>query len=234
MNLGTTRLRGRPRTRWQDGVREDGRIVGGEGWQEKYITERNGRSSWEQQGIVTFCTCQWNEWKLAELSEHYVSRESRYLNRGKCYRRGHFFWTLLDTTVSGSLKIWCNFMCHLSCVVAKWLAGAGSRTPGSLNMAVEGCCQLQVVISFVKFCYRSTSWRNAWKLFWFVCCRGSDVCPVCWTTHIKSRSSCFLRSSCSTLKPGGICCRTYSLTKLGNGHLDNIFVWCVPLQSLWN
>jgi hypothetical protein len=34
MNLGT-RLRGRPRNRWQDGVREDGRIIGGEGWQEK-------------------------------------------------------------------------------------------------------------------------------------------------------------------------------------------------------
>jgi len=34
-NLGTTRLRGRPRNRWQDEVREDGRIVGGEGWQEK-------------------------------------------------------------------------------------------------------------------------------------------------------------------------------------------------------
>jgi len=35
MNLGKTRLRGRPKNRWQDGVREDGRIVGGEGWQEK-------------------------------------------------------------------------------------------------------------------------------------------------------------------------------------------------------
>jgi len=35
MNLGTTRLRGRSRNRWQDEVREDGRIVGGEGWQEK-------------------------------------------------------------------------------------------------------------------------------------------------------------------------------------------------------
>ena len=34
MNLGTTRMRGRPRNRWQDEVREDGRIVGGEGWQE--------------------------------------------------------------------------------------------------------------------------------------------------------------------------------------------------------
>jgi len=35
MNLGTTRLRGRPRNRWQHEVREDGRIVGGESWQEK-------------------------------------------------------------------------------------------------------------------------------------------------------------------------------------------------------
>jgi hypothetical protein len=35
MNLGATRLRGRPRNRQQDEVREDGRIVGGEEWQEK-------------------------------------------------------------------------------------------------------------------------------------------------------------------------------------------------------
>jgi hypothetical protein len=41
MNLETMRLRGRPRSRWQDGVREDGRLVG----RKKYITERNGRSS---------------------------------------------------------------------------------------------------------------------------------------------------------------------------------------------
>jgi hypothetical protein len=35
MSLVTTRLRGRPRNRWQNEVRKDGRIVGGEGWQEK-------------------------------------------------------------------------------------------------------------------------------------------------------------------------------------------------------
>jgi len=28
MNFGKTRLRGRPRNRWQDEMREDGRIVG--------------------------------------------------------------------------------------------------------------------------------------------------------------------------------------------------------------
>ena len=44
MNLGTKRLRGRPRNRWQDVVREDGRIVGGEEWQGKV---RN-REKWKK------------------------------------------------------------------------------------------------------------------------------------------------------------------------------------------
>jgi hypothetical protein len=35
MNLETTRLRGRPKIRWQDEVREDGRLVGGEWWKER-------------------------------------------------------------------------------------------------------------------------------------------------------------------------------------------------------
>jgi hypothetical protein len=38
VNLETTRLRGRPRNRWQDKVREDGRIAGGEEWQGKVYT----------------------------------------------------------------------------------------------------------------------------------------------------------------------------------------------------
>jgi hypothetical protein len=37
MNLGTTGLRGGPRNRWQDEVREDGRIVGGEKWKNKLV-----------------------------------------------------------------------------------------------------------------------------------------------------------------------------------------------------
>jgi hypothetical protein len=40
MNMETTSLRGRPRNRWQDEVREDGRIVGGEEWQEKVYNRK--------------------------------------------------------------------------------------------------------------------------------------------------------------------------------------------------
>jgi hypothetical protein len=44
MNLETTRLRGRPRNRWQDEVREDGRIVCGKEWQEKVYN----REEWKK------------------------------------------------------------------------------------------------------------------------------------------------------------------------------------------
>jgi hypothetical protein len=43
-NLGTTRLRGRPRNRWQDAMREDGRTAGGEGWQNKLYS----REEWKK------------------------------------------------------------------------------------------------------------------------------------------------------------------------------------------
>jgi len=44
MNFETTRLRGRPRNRWQDEAREDGRIVGGKGWEEKV----HNREEWKE------------------------------------------------------------------------------------------------------------------------------------------------------------------------------------------
>jgi hypothetical protein len=44
MNLETTRLKGSPRNRWQNEVREVGRIVGGEGWQGKVYN----REEWKK------------------------------------------------------------------------------------------------------------------------------------------------------------------------------------------
>jgi hypothetical protein len=44
MNLETRRPRGRPRNRWQDEVREDGRMVVGEEWQEKV----HDREEWKK------------------------------------------------------------------------------------------------------------------------------------------------------------------------------------------
>jgi hypothetical protein len=42
MILETTGMTGRPRNRWQDKLREDGRLVGE---RKGYITDRNGRNS---------------------------------------------------------------------------------------------------------------------------------------------------------------------------------------------
>jgi hypothetical protein len=44
MNLESTRPGGRPRNRWQDEMREDGRIFGWKGWQEKVYN----REEWKK------------------------------------------------------------------------------------------------------------------------------------------------------------------------------------------
>ena len=56
----------------------------------KYITERNGRSSGEREGIVEFCTCQWNEWIITEqklyindlaMTFFYIVDVKRWINK---------------------------------------------------------------------------------------------------------------------------------------------------------
>jgi hypothetical protein len=44
VNLETTRLRSTPRNRWQDEVREDGRLVAGKGWEERVYN----REEWKK------------------------------------------------------------------------------------------------------------------------------------------------------------------------------------------
>jgi hypothetical protein len=44
INLEATRLRGRPRNRWQDEMRGDGRLVGGKGWKERV----HNREEWKK------------------------------------------------------------------------------------------------------------------------------------------------------------------------------------------
>jgi len=58
---GTTRLRGRPRSRWQDEVREDGRIVGGEGWQTKVHNREEWKKLLRTARNCRILWCQWNE-----------------------------------------------------------------------------------------------------------------------------------------------------------------------------
>jgi len=44
MHLETTTLRHKPRNRWQDELREDGRLVGEKGWKEKVYN----REEWKK------------------------------------------------------------------------------------------------------------------------------------------------------------------------------------------
>ena len=44
VNLETTRLRGRPRNRWQDEVERNGRLAGGIGWRERV----HNREEWRK------------------------------------------------------------------------------------------------------------------------------------------------------------------------------------------
>jgi hypothetical protein len=61
MNLGTTRLRGRPRNRWQNGVREDGRIVGGEGWKDRVYNREEMKKLLRTARNHHILHIQWNE-----------------------------------------------------------------------------------------------------------------------------------------------------------------------------
>jgi len=42
-NLEATMLRGKPRNRWQDKVREDGRLVGRKGWKERVYNREESK-----------------------------------------------------------------------------------------------------------------------------------------------------------------------------------------------
>jgi hypothetical protein len=61
IHLETTRLRGRPRDRWQDEVREDGRLVGGKGWKERVYDREEWKELLRTARNRAFCTCQWTE-----------------------------------------------------------------------------------------------------------------------------------------------------------------------------
>jgi len=133
MNLETTMLRGR----WSEGWWETSWFTRVEG--KGILTERNGRCSWEWQGIVTFCTCQWNQWMNRQTlgfwrqvsstpvdvdcfnivyTVHHISHQF-YLSTVNA----HYLWANHFVTIT--LTLWCLFMpssgsSWLFCNALKW------------------------------------------------------------------------------------------------------------------
>jgi hypothetical protein len=81
MNLESTRPRGRPQNRWQDEVRQDGRIVGEEEWQENVYN----REEWKKL-LRTATNCcilhmamDWNRSGLLPIGSGYYAKYGSYL-----------------------------------------------------------------------------------------------------------------------------------------------------------
>ena len=67
MNLEATRLRGRPRSRWQDEVREDERLVGGKSVEAKGIWQTGMKEAPEngKESLHSAHASGINEWKCS-------------------------------------------------------------------------------------------------------------------------------------------------------------------------
>jgi len=81
-NLETTELRGRPRNRWQDEVREDGGLVDGKGWKERVFNREEWKKLLRTAKNRSFSTCQWNEmnvWIIQASHNHKVASTESYV-----------------------------------------------------------------------------------------------------------------------------------------------------------
>jgi hypothetical protein len=108
MNLETTGLRGRPRNRWQDEIREDGRIVGGEGWQEKL----HNREEWKKLLRTAMNRCilhmpiyiyiyiyiQWKPLIMITLGPALFDKNSRLITLSGGYKNLHYLTQFIVTT----------------------------------------------------------------------------------------------------------------------------------------
>jgi len=68
------------------------------------MTGRNGRGSWERQGITAFCTCQWIDWLYRETIWHFVS-EKVLVNYVCCITGITIFYLVLYDTVNANILL---------------------------------------------------------------------------------------------------------------------------------
>ena len=101
MNVGTTRLTGRPKNRWQDDVRKDGQIVGGEGWQGKVYN----REEWKK--LLRMARNRHIMHMPMELMNDWMNG-GNYKNFGTMYESHFQGWRSplwISSCISGSLKV---------------------------------------------------------------------------------------------------------------------------------
>jgi hypothetical protein len=125
-----------------------------QGGRKKYITERNGRNSWKGQGIVAFCTCQWNEWIICP-------------NNGMS---GHF--TLYQTTLHCILRD-----SYLLTFTLKFLNFDGRKSTSNIHLQIgKWQSDKKRKCSYTAAMYYFTFWLPQWTKLSSVSCKCHALC----------------------------------------------------------
>jgi hypothetical protein len=128
MNLETTRLRGRPWYRWQDEVREDGRIVGGKGWKERVYNkeERKKLLRTARNRRILHMPMEWmwrNEYWASNLIESFLVMNCCLpVHMLLLYRVYLKLWTSYSHGHPCSLWANCNYFCESHRLMKSYLS----------------------------------------------------------------------------------------------------------------
>jgi len=161
MNLGT-RVRGRPRNRWQDVVREDWRIIGGEGWQEKV----HNREEWKKL-LRRARNCH-----ILQMPTEWMNESSTLIMEAisSSGMSGHF--TLYQTTLHCILRD-----SHLLTFMLEVLNVDGRKSTSNIHLQIgKWQSEKKRKCSFTAAMYYFTFWLPQWTKFSSVSCKCHALC----------------------------------------------------------
>ena len=158
MYVGATTLRGRPRNRWQNEVREDGRMVGGEGWQEKVHNRK-----------------EWKKLLRTAKNRHILHMPKEWINRQKpvlkfcCKVACRIQIKNFKVSLRISRRMWGTFKIVLS------------QRPDVASKNEALSCPSQCNVWYITAsCYSAKTWYDSYLQAWVLIQYNSNLLVTMW------------------------------------------------------